>query len=189
MSITTLFYTKWHFMTLIQGELTVIAHREKTSENSLLCVSHHVPPRIGTHSTVLPRIPPYYHAFQWPTFNNRVVIAFLPTWMAGYRLWWIMVEMVKVSTPWYRLIVIHGDLTVNVVFLQLLWAYNSVVFTHLTFYSTGMTFLWWYCPNASGCDSGRMVKKFNFLLHRNDFLSMVRSYCIRMWFYIKSCLV
>jgi len=90
--------------------------------------------------------------------------------MVGYRLWWTMVGYGgQVSTPRYRLIVIHGDLTVNVVFLQLLWGYNSVVFTHLTFYSTGMTFLWWYCPGASGCDFRNKVKKFNFLLHRNDF--------------------
>jgi hypothetical protein len=31
-----------------------------------------------------------------------------------------MVNYGEVSTPWYTLIVIHGDLTVNVVFLQLL---------------------------------------------------------------------
>ena len=139
-------------------------------------VLHNVP----QHSTTL------YNATTATT--DRLSLSCQPEWLViGYGgLWWIMVE---VSTPWYRLIVIHGDLTVNVVFLQLLWGYNSVVFTHLTFYSTEMTFLWWYCPNASGCDFCRRVKKFNFLLHRNDFLSMVRSYCIRMWFYIKSCLV
>jgi len=99
-----------------------------------------------------------------------------------------MVDYGEVSTPWFRLIVIHCDLTVNVVFLQLLWAYNTVVFTHLTFYPTGMTLLGWLCPIASGCDSDRMVKKSNLSLHRNDFIiGKACKTAFKLWYRLRYC--
>ena len=70
-------------MTLIQDELTVRACIEKTSENSLLCASHHAPTRAGCHNHAPPRIPTYYHAFQATT--DQTSLSCQPEWLVvGY---------------------------------------------------------------------------------------------------------
>jgi len=69
----------------------------------------------------------------------------------------------QVSTPRYTLIVTHGDLMVNVVFLQLLWVYNVVRLQRCCVFTTvvGLQRCCFYT--------------LNFLLHRNDFFMVVLS--------------